>query len=453
MAPPGPGGPAAPAAGEAGRAVVLAAAPWALPGLAGLLPPPFAVTARVEIRDRLAEAVARQPTATVVAAITCPGAADWPTVWAAVRQVAPRARIVWLVGATPDPTVGPTAARFGIFHLVPGDPVDPDALARALTEDRGWADLAPWLGLPAADPPPAPGADAASAGPPPSPAGDPVPPGPPVDSMPAPDAAQAPVGDAARPEPDPARRVGRPRRAAAPAAAIRVGRRITVFGAHGGAGATTTVARLAHWYDAHGLAVGVWEAAPFGGGLLRWCGQPPVDRGWESGAPPETVAVPLGRTGRVVPRGWGPGALAAPLAAGAAACAWLAREQDLVLIDGGCGWVGPDAGILWDADALVLVVEPTPAGVAAACRWAELAAAVGARGRWAGAVLGRRLGPWPTAREVADLVGGPVFDDPPPDPGLFARWAAGGPPPPALADALAPLARALVTDGARRIVL
>lgn len=424
--------------------MVLAAAPWALPALAGLVPPPWTVTARVEIRDRLAEVAGRHPTATVVAAITCPGVADWPAVWAAVRHVAPRARIVWLVGADPDPTVGPTAARFGIFHLVPGDPVDPDALARALTEDRDWAALAPWLGLPAADPPPAPGADAATG--PPAPTGDPAPPGPPGDPTPAPEAA---------PEPDPARRAGRPRRLpvreAAPA--IRVGRRVTVFAAHGGAGATTAVALLAHWYDAHGLAVGVWEAAPFGGGLLRWCGRAPVDRGWESGEPPEAVAVPFGRAGRVIPRGWGPGALVAPGGAGAAALAWLARQQDLTLIDGGLGWAGPDAGILWDADAVVLVVEPTPAGVAAALRWAELAQATGALGRFAGAVLGRRLGPRPTAREVAALLGGPVWGGDPAEPAAFARWAATGHPPAALLEAIEPLARALVADARRRIVL
>jgi hypothetical protein len=440
--------------------VVLAAAPWALDALARLLPAPFAVVGRVEIRDRLAAVAGQHPAATVVAAITCPGVADWPAVWAAVRQAAPRARIVWLVGADPDPTVGPTAARFGIYHLVPGDPVDPEALARALAEERDWTALAPWLGLtPAAPPPPgdptasslpadtAAPADPAAAAPATRPAAEPSPDG-------APDAAPHPRPEAgSEPTPAPAGRGRWGRRSPRTAPAIRVGRRITVFGAHGGAGATTVAVRLAHWLDAHGLAVGLFEAAPLGGHLLRWWGRDPVEQGWESGAPPETVAVPVGRASRVCPRGCGPGSLAAAPEAAAAALAWLARTQDVTLIDAGTGWAGPAAAPLWDADALVLAVEPTPTGLAAALRWLGIAEAAGAAARLVGVVSGRRPGPRPAARVVADLLGVPVFGDPPPDPGLFARWAASGPPPAALAEALAPLAQALVTDGARRIVL
>lgn len=132
------------------RRAIVAAPPLALPALEACLPPDVTVVARVAVRDRLPEAVAQHQPAIVVVAATCPGAADWDACFGPARLAAPQARFVWLIGDGAAPQARAyveTAARFGIFHVVPGDPVEAEALTRALTEERTWADLAPWLGV------------------------------------------------------------------------------------------------------------------------------------------------------------------------------------------------------------------------------------------------------------------------------------------------------------------
>ncbi len=305
----------------------------------------------------------------------------------AYRIARPATRI--LVALPPDAQPGDplfeALARMGVYDMT-----SETALAAAIANTASYADAARWL--------------------PPPEASQPAPRGSWLFAQVAASRRSAWRRDiAAGPEPTPHDADDAP---AAPARGRRpvlvAGRSIAILAAHGGAGATTVTALLAQVFAAQGLHVGILEADPGGGQLLRLFGRPLLEAGVESAQSPAEALVACGPRISVLARGFGAGAaLGTPDVE--RSLSYLRGISDVTLVDAGRGTVG--LGIAGPyADLLVLVAEPTPTGAAAAVRIANLLKTTRVP-QLAGAVLNRRPTKRLTAADLGDALGCRILAD------------------------------------------
>lgn len=223
-----------------------------------------------------------------------------------------------------------------------------------------------------------------------------------------------------------------------------VGRIVTVVGLHGGVGASSLCALLAHHLDRLGLRAGVLEAARGGGQLLRFFGESLVQEGVEGGRPPGELVCSCPRDMQVLPMGYGPGAMATPPKVQPYAL-HLRASCDVVLIDGGADLMYPPTrDAVWLSDMVVAALEPTPLGVSAAARFLQLAESGCWREKVRGLVINRRAGRQLARVDIAEALDIGVLADLNDQPRAFWPLMEAGRPRPDLLDQVEPIADVLL---------